>query len=351
MPRRRLRYYHLALGLAAVLLFLAAGPLRLFQSSGATLGARSLQISDSSKSAVANYVLSLSGQTAGIVGSIRAQFCSNDALIGLPCTAPSGFDISGATLTAQSGMGSFSISPATTANVMILTRTPGPSVPGTSSFTFSGVTNPDTEGSYYVKLETYATNDASGPHTDYGGIAFAINNPISISTKVPPYLLFCVATTIPGYSCDQASGDFIDFGELNSQSTATGQTQMLAATNADNGYSIRVIGTSLTSGNNVIPPLTSTDFSRTGTSQFGLNLVANATPPVGTVVQGPGSAAVAADYNTPDEYRFVSGETVASSLVPDSYRLFTASYIVNISKSQPAGVYTSTITYVGLANF
>jgi hypothetical protein len=315
------------------------------------LGARSLQISDSRKSATAEYALSLSGQSAGTVGSIRAQFCSNDSLIGLPCTAPSGFDISAATLTAQSGMGGFSISPATTANVMILTRAPGPSVPGTSSFTFSGVTNPDAEGSYYVKLETYATDDASGTHTDYGGLAFAIVNPISISTRVPPYLLFCVATSIPAYSCDDASGDFIDFGELSSKATSTGQTQLLAASNADNGYSIRVVGTSLTSGNNVIPPLTATDFSRIGTSQFGLNLTSNATPPVGSGVQGPGAATVTADYSTPDEYRFVSGETIASVPVADSYRLFTASYIVNISPSQPSGVYTSTITYVGLANF
>lgn len=350
--QRRLRAHHFALGLIAVLLFLAAGPLHVWRAHGDRLGARSVQLSNSLASATANYILSFTGQTAGTVGSIRLQFCANDPLIGLPCTAPSGFDLSGASLSDQTGMTGFAIDAAdSTANVLVLGRTAGPSIASASTYTLSGVVNPDTEGSYYVRLETYATSDASGPHSDYGGLAFAITGAINISTYVPPYLLFCTGVTIQPYDCSTANGNYINFGEFTPGTTATGQTQLLVATNAADGYSIRVNGTTLTSGNNTIPPLATSDVSRRGVSQFGLNLRANGTPPVGSDPQGDGAGTPAPDYNAPDFFRYNNGEVVAGALTSDSYRLYTASYIVNISTQQPPGIYVSTISYVALANF
>lgn len=349
---RRLHKYHLALGLVAVLLFAVAGPLRIWMAQGARLGTRSLQLSDSTASVQANYVLSFDGQSGATVGSVRAQFCSNDPLIGYPCTAPSGFDISHATLASQTGMTGFSIDAAdTTANVLVLSRAPAAAPAGNSTYTLTGVTNPNTAGSYYVRLETFASTDASGGDVDYGGLAFAIGTGVSISTTVPPYLLFCTGVTIQPYDCSTATGDYIDYGELSATQTSTGHTQFLVATNAKNGYTTWVTGTTLTSGNNVIPALSTGDVSRPGVSQFGLNLRANSTPPMGNDVQGSGGGMVAAAYDTPDFYRFNSGDIVASSLSADDYRLYTASYVVNISKDQPPGVYVSTITYVTLANF
>lgn len=352
MASKRLRTYHLALGLIAVLLFTVAGPLRVWFAEGARLGNRSLQLSDNNISANTNYTLSFAGQSGGTVGSVRAQFCANDPLIGTPCTAPSGFNISSATLTSQSGMTGFTIdTAATTANVLVLSRAPAPAPAGNSVYVFSGVTNPSAAGSYYVRLETFSSIDASGSDVDYGGLAFAVSGGINVSTYVPPYLLFCAGVVIQPYDCSTASGNYIDFGELSSTQTSTGHTQLLVATNANNGYTVWVTGNTLTSGNNTIAAMAASDVSRTGVSQFGLNLRANSTPPTGTDVQGTGSGAVAAGYNVPNFYRFNSGEAIASSPGPDDYRLYTASYIVNISKGQPAGVYVSTITYIGLANF
>jgi hypothetical protein len=348
---KRQRFQHLALGLTAVLLFTAAGPLRVWLAHGDRLGARSVQLSESRASSTATYNLSFTGQSGGTVGSIRAQFCANDPLIGTSCTPPAGFDVSGAALASQTGMTGFTIDPVdTTTNTLVLTRVPGAAPAGNSAYTLTGVTNPSTEGSYYIRLETFASIDASGGNVDYGGLAFAIGNALNVSTYVPPYLLFCAGTTLQPYDCSTASGDYIDFGEFSASKTSTGQTKMLVATNAD-GYTIRVMGTTLTSGNNEIPALATNDVSRTGISQFGLNLRANATPQTGSNVQGAGSGVVASNYNTTDFYRFNSGEIVASSPVADDYRLYTASYVVNISKQQPPGVYISTITYVGLANF
>jgi hypothetical protein len=240
----------------------------------------------------------------------------------------------------------------TTANELVLTRTPGPTSPATVSYELGGVTNPSTPGTYYGRLETFTTTDASGPSYDAGGLAFAfVGDDLSIHTYVPPYLAFCIGNTIPNEDCAAAEGNYIDLGELSPTRTATGQTKLLVATNADYGYSITALGTTLTSGINVIPAITSPDVSRPGTSQFGLNLRANSTPSSGSDPAGMGRGNPTADYNIPNRFKFASGDMLASYNNPDYYRMYTASYVVNVSREQAAGVYVTTLTYIALATF
>jgi hypothetical protein len=123
------------------------------------------------------------------------------------------------------------------------------------------------------------------------------------------------------------------------------------ATNAGDGYSVTVTGTTLTSGNNTIVSLTTNDVSRPGTAQFGFNLRANAAPSVGSNPSGPGVGAPSSNYNQPDSYRFADGDIIIANSVPDDVRLYTASYIANVPPTQAAGVYVSTLTYVCLAEF
>jgi hypothetical protein len=125
---------------------------------------------------------------------------------------------------------------------------------------------------------------------------------------------------------------------------------MVIASNAGGGYSMWVAGTSMTSGANVITAMTG-GTAQKGTSQFGLNLIANTNPAVGQNPVGPGAGGVAAGYSQPDHFRFNSGDTLASVTLPDDLRKYTVSYIVNIPSNQPGGVYSTTLTYVCLANF
>ena len=352
MAANRQRHRTLFVATIALGLFIASGPLRFLWVSGAPLGSRSIQVDSSTINATTTYSLSFDGQSAGTVGSVRFQFCSNDPLIGTPCTPPTGFDLTSAVLVTQTGMTGFSIDTTnSTANIMVLTRTAGPSIPTPSTYTFNTIKNPNGVGSYYVRIETFTSNDASGSHSDYGGLAFDMVSPLTVSAYVPPYLLFCTGIKITSYDCATAQGDYIDFGDINSTKTGIGQTQILAATNAANGYNIRVAGSTLTSGNNVIPQLIQPDVSRQGVSQFGLNLRTNGTPHTGTDPQGPGTDTIASAYNTPDFFQFNSNDIVATTPAVDDYRLYTASYIVNVSKSQPSGVYVATISYIALANF
>ncbi len=340
--------------LTALLLIGVVGPFGLYTVRAAEFGTRQLKMSTNATNATATYELAFSGQSPGMVGSIRLQLCANDPFYGTPCTPPAGLDMSSATLGPQSGMTGFTKHASSTANELILTRTPGLSNLILNSYTIQNVANPSNSGTIYGRLETFPTIDATGPHTDAGGLAIAyLNTNIGVQSTVPPYLLFCIGNTVQAYDCSTADGNFTDFGEFRPTATATGQTQMLVATNAEFGYTIRAMGTTLTSGINTIPPLSTPDISRKGVSQFGMNLRANSSPPAGRDVStsGIGYGTIMPAYNTPNYFTFIPGDTLVQSTSPDNKRLFTVTYMVNVSDKQPAGAYVSTLTYVALASF
>jgi hypothetical protein len=340
-----------ALGMSAVLVF-GAVQLPYRHAAGETLGPRYYKLSSVDASATPEAELSFTLTSASTLGSVRVQFCSNSALSATSCVPSAGLDATGATLVDQAGPGGFAINPALSdPNTLLFTRVPSnvPVMPIT--FHLTGITNPSSPGSYFVRIQTYASVDGAGTAIDRGGIAYVINNSFSITATVPPFLIFCTGVTIPGLNCANATGDYIDFGELSSTKASSGSSQMLAATNARNGYNVTVSGTTMTSGNTTIAALASNDVSRPGTPQFGLNLRANVAPASGRDPVGPGAGAPQGGYAIPNSYRFVDGEIIVSSPVPDNMREYTASYIVNVPKVQSPGVYVSTLTYICLATF
>lgn len=321
-------------------------------AQGIQLQVRSVKLSNSVVSATTRYEVSFVHQSASSVGSVRLQVCANDPLIGQPCTPPTGFSATGAVLEVQTGINGFTISPASTGNEIILTRTPGiPPANTAALYEFSNIVNPSSAGTYFIRVESFASTDATGPNLDYGGLAFNINRSLSINVTVPPFLLFCTGVTIQPYDCGTATGAYTDFGDFSPTSTKTGKLQMLVATNAEFGYTVRAFGPTLTSGVNSITPLATPDVSRQGVNQFGMNLRANVNPSVGQEVQGSGVATIGAGYNTPNSYKFVSGDVIASSTTSDAYRLYTISYIVNIANGQAPGIYVTTLQYIALATF
>ncbi len=260
--------------------------------------------------------------------------------------------MSAATLNSQVGEGGFVILPAgTNANTIVLTRVPLLTTATSVVYELGNVINPSSSGSFFGRVQTFASIDASGLENAHGGMALSISAPVQISTYVPPYLLFCVGVTIAPFDCSTASGSYVNFGNLSEFAASSGTTQMLTATNAGNGYTLTVNGTTMVSGTNIIGALAASDVSRPGVSQFGLNLVANTTPNVGTNPQGTGTATPAPGYDVANFYKFNSGDVVATLSNTDEYRLFTSSYIVNIPHGQPVGVYVATLTYICLASF
>jgi hypothetical protein len=334
---------------AALVYFIFAGLIS--NVSASQLSHRSLQIGDSTASSVTNYNFTFNLISSSTLGSISFQFCSNDAIIGDSCTAPSGFNDTNTSIATQSGQAGFSVSNASTANDLIIARTPSPASATQVNYIFSNITNPSSSGAYFVRIETYASNNATGSYVDYGGIAYSISSAINISALVPPYLLFCTGLSIPADNCDNATGDFINFGNLSSSGALSDSSQMLAASNARSGYDITIYGTTLQSGNNVINGLSSPDVSRPGVSQFGINLRANSSPGGGQDPSGPGGGSPTPNYNQPNFFSFNSGDVVASTTGPDTDRLYTDDYLVNVNATQAPGVYDTTLTYICVATF
>jgi hypothetical protein len=157
----------------------------------------------------------------------------------------------------------------------------------------------------------------------------------------------------------------VDLGTFTPTGTNTGVSLMSASTNAGSGYAITVSGTTLTSGANTVAPMgtqtaNSTGCapsctSTTGTSQFGTNVRANGpSPAVGSDVTPTGagySGAGSGGYNTPNSFRYFSGDVVATSSTVSNAQMYTNSYIVNVNGSQAAGLYTATLTYICTATF
>jgi hypothetical protein len=139
---------------------------------------------------------------------------------------------------------------------------------------------------------------------------------------------------------------------------------MAASTNAGAGYVITVNGPTLTSGSNTVSAMGASTTGVRGTSQFGLNLKANtiatSNPTIGTevapAVNGTNYKGEAqAGYSTVDSFKFANNDSVAASTNGGAggtdAQIFTVAYIVNVPGSQPAGTYTTTLTYICTPTF
>lgn len=345
--------------------------------------------------AVVNHLFTFTLPTAGNVGSIRFEYCTTAADVGaLTCQAPPSMDASAASLTSATGINGMSVDSATTNSVLLRHGASPISISANTAATFqlSGVQNPqgkkadaitdEPNYTFFVRISSYASLDGTGTAIDKGTVTASTAAPIVLTGTMPESLVFCtgeqvdfkmdttqipnVPTTIP--DCANATPGNIRFNQLfDPTSTAASTSQMAASTNAGYGYVITVNGTTLTSGGNTISPMAAATIPVTGASQFGLNLKANDTTyfdtPVGEEIS-PASVDVVGSnlrgeaftgYNTVNNFKFVSGEVVADSgytaggpgtPLPSDGQIYTVTYMANVPGSQPAGDYSTTLTYI-----
>lgn len=303
----------------------------------------------------------------GNVGSIKFQYCTTASGT---CTLPTGTVTTSATLDAQTGATGFTLNN-TTNGTPFLTRTAAAVLANTAvTYTLGSVTNPTaTNTAFYVRISTYATIDTTGAATDTGTVVTSTATQIQLTGIMPESLVFCtggtVGTTGGVPDCSTATGGAVSFDRLFSPSdTATAVSQMAASTNAGFGYSITVNGATMTSGSNTITAMSTATTGVKGTSQFGMNLKANTTatsnPAVGTEVAPAANGTnykgqAKLGYDAVDTFKFLTADVVAASdntgAGPTDSQIFTSSYIVNVTGSQGAGTYTTTLTYVATATF
>jgi hypothetical protein len=319
-----------------------------FTASAAGLSPRSVQLGSSQASVVTSHTVNATTATAASIGSVKFEYCTSASGA---CTTPVNLITTGATLGAQSGATGFTISNAVNGAPYITRAAAAVGTGVALSYTLGNITNPSaTNTTFYVRITTYTGADGVTGAVDTGTVAVSTAQQVQLTGVTPEILIFCVGTTIVS-DCTTMTGTTVDFGDFSPQSTRTGTSIMQASTNASGGYNITANGTTLASGVNTIPALAAQTGSIVGTGQFGLNIRANTVPAVGTDPTGAGSGTYSASYGTANQYRFGSGEVVATAGAPTNANTFTSSYIVNIGGAQAAGVYTATMTYICTANF
>ena len=341
--------------------------------SAAQITARSLTLQaggtdgGSEPGGVVNHLFSFTVTTTGNVGSIEFLYCT--VAVGT-CVTPTGLVTTSATMGTQTGATGFTLVNTTNGAPYITRSAASISATTAVSFQLLSVTNPTTTNrTFFVRISTFASTNTSGGSTDYGTVAASTAEPIIVTGIMPESLVFCtggtVSTTGGVPDCATATSGSVNFNQLFSPTdTATVSTQMAASTNASTGYAITINGPTLTSGLNTITAMGTATTGTRGTSQFGINLklntTATSTPAVGSEVNPTPNGTnykgqSVTGYNAVDNFKFVSGDVIADSAFggaagTDS-QIFTTSYMVNVPGSQPAGTYTTTLTYICTPTF
>jgi hypothetical protein len=305
--------------------------------------------------------------TSGNVGSIKFLYCT---LAAGTCVTPTGLLTTSATLDTQTGANGFTLNNTTNGSPFLTRASASITGPQVVRYTFGSVTNPtNTNETFFVRITSYASIDTTGAVVDSGNVTASTATQIVLTGTMPESLVFCTGGAI-GLTggvpdCLTATSGSVLFDRLFSPTdTSQAQSQMAASTNAGSGYSISIFGNTMQSGSNTITAMGTSTTGIRGTGQFGLNLKANtvatSTPAPGievaplangTTYRGEGLAG----YNTIDNFKFTTGDTIADSANGGAggtnAQIFTSSYIVNVPGSQPAGTYTTTLTYICTPTF
>lgn len=374
----------------AVLLFAAVAQVLLPRSADAAqITSRKLTLQGvgndggSKPSGVVNHLFEFTMPAHGAgeeLGSIKFEYCTTAADTGaLTCIVPTGLSTSAATLGTVSGVATgFTLNNSVNGAPYVNRASAAVTASGAQTVQLLGVTNPSaTNQTFFVRISTYSSLNATGTPIHIGTVAASTANPIIVSGTMPESLVFCTAETISLTAgvpdCSTAVDGSVVFDRLFSPvDTATAKSQLSASTNASSGYAITVNGSTLTSGSNQINGMDNAGAAAApayGVSQFGLNVVANTTTtditstPLGANVSVASNGTnyrgnPASNYNTADLFKFVSGNQIAQSdnngvtpisagtLGGSDAQIYTVSYIVNVPGSLPAGTYSTTLTYI-----
>lgn len=214
---------------------------------------------------------------------------------------------------------------------------------------------PATSNNYSVEESSFSSGSGTGSSASFSAQGSAGDNAIGFAYSagyaayagpISPneeYLeLFVAATTI---DLDTPSSDP---GVLSTTETATGSATFYVRAYLNASYVVNTMSAPLTSENgDTINPLTSAAASSIGVEQFGINLVDNASPNLGSdpSLQPDSNFAngeAASGYDTADQFRYNQGDVIAQNGGNPAWGQtnYTISYIANISGVTEAGSYS-----------
>ena len=204
---------------------------------------------------------------------------------------------------------------------------------------------------------TYCTKQSAGELTVGNTASTTYQAQAGFNTDRAPYLQFIVNTTN------------IDVGTLDTSHTKSATATFSVKTYLASGYVVVNASPPPKNGSVTLNALSSPTTSTTGTEQFGINVVANSCPAnnptsgaggcsgsLGAVPsQVPGSGfsfgAAASGYNTSNNFKYVNGDTIASSSTSSGETDYTISYLFNVSNITAGGTYTMQHILVATSTF
>lgn len=194
-----------------------------------------------------------------------------------------------------------------------------------------------TGGLFDASSTNYRANSSTGDIAI--GNSSSSNFQVESGTKTPrdPALSFRVASSQ------------VAFGRLSPLQASTTTTNFSVSNYTSYGYVVQVYGKPPTYGTHTIEAMATNDSSHPGTEQFGINLVANTSP--ASFGANPnngdfGFGSVAENYNVANQFRYVSGDTIAKAEKSSGETTYTISYLVNVTGLTPGGSYASNQTLV-----
>ena len=199
---------------------------------------------------------------------------------------------------------------------------------------------------------TYCAKQTAGEIAagNIAGSAFRANAGFNIERE--PYIAFSVA------------GGPQDLGYLSQLSTSYTTGTFAVKTYLANGYVVRIASDPPTNSSNPthqINPLATPTAPQIGVEQFGINLASNTTScgmpanfgadPVQVPDNTFSFGEVADDYNDCGIFKYVKGDTIASSSRSTGETDFTVSFIYNIDALTADGQYNYSGTFVATSTY
>ena len=239
------------------------------------------------------------------------------------------------TLTAEAGAG-VALGLTTNKCVRLVMGNNATNNPGGTAFITNGATAGDSN----------ATLSVTGTFGDIGSafIPLLSNDQVTLTATVNPTLSFTLSTNSLAFgTLTTANGRWAV--STTGASTPTVGLTLTAATNGAAGYTIYVVGPTLTDSaiSATIAAMGASAVSAPGTAQFGLN-----------AVSAGGTGTVSSPYGTTSQYAYTATTTetpVATDAAPAASDSYSISYLANISAITQSGAYTTTHTWTATANF
>jgi len=174
------------------------------------------------------------------------------------------------------------------------------------------------------------------------------------SSASSSYQIAAGSTTTNDPALSVSVNGTINFNAFSSAAATTATTTFTVLNYTTYGYIVQIVGNAPSNGATTIDAMNPSGpsfpgASVAGTSQFGINLVANTSPvSVGANLNNGqfGYGAVAGNYGTSNSYRYVSGETVALATRNSGVTTYTITYMVNVPALTPGGIYNSNQTLI-----